>query len=757
MRSMRVVTMISLILAALLLAGPGAAGVSAAPTYSKAGFACQPRGTLPGAPSTTLSTLNVDFAAPAGSTLTCYFRGTSVPSSIGGPCQYDDAAIRVDFQRRVLVNLFGSGRLLCWGGVVTTKTDLSITKTDGAAAAVPGNPISYTIVVMNGGSVPGVASVADTFPAAITNVSWTAVGAGDATGFSPAGNGSIADTVNLPAGASVTYTVTGTIDGAAAGTLSNTATVAAGANTIDTNAANNSATDTDTLAPVAPGSAILGSFTVNPLVTNGPYPPVDRVPNPNVNLPYWTVPTGPFVPGIPTGTQTTILSAPGAVAASGAAGQGNVTPQGIGDITEFDLNSPADLTSGTNNGTASTTAEPSGAANGGGVVFLTANWLAAYSTDGGVSFTELDPTTVFPADAVGFCCDQVVQYIPSIDRFIWFLQGTGYRLAMASPAQIVSSGGTAWTYWNLTQGLFGQCINFDYPDVTLGDAFLYMSWDAGTAGTCTGGFQVARTSFAGLAAAGTITVEFTDPANAPMAWGSHITSNTGNEVYWAGHNNSSSMRIFSLAENSTTYFWRDRTVASWPNNAPTSTTPDGQDWLAKNFNGPGGNSFPYNGVIGATRSGNHVWFGWTAGTNSSFAQAHIQIVTFDPTNNYNLVRQVQVWNSGYAFAYPAFATNGCTGEIGMSFEFGGGGNYENHVVGFWGDFIAWITTGSNTGTNRFGDYVTIRRAVNTGADPGNMFDAFGYGLVDPVGPTGVQTDVRYVRFGRPATACVIVK
>jgi hypothetical protein len=428
-----------------------------------------------------------------------------------------------------------------------------------------------------------------------------------------------------------------------------------------------------------------------------------------------------------------------------------------GDPTEFDLNTSVGLTTGATNGTASTVAEPSGAADGDGVVFVTANWTAAWSDDFGATFNEIDPSTIFPADAVGFCCDQYVQYIPSIDRFVWLLQGTGYRLAMASPAQIVSSGGTAWTYWNLTQGLFGQCINFDYPDFTLGNAFLYMSWDAGSGGTCSGGFQVARTSFTGLAAAGTITIEFTDPANAPMAWGSHVTSNTGDELFWAGHNNTSNMRIFSLKENSNTYFWRDRNVASWPNNAPTSTSPDGLDWLQKNFNTPG-NSFPYNGIIGATRVGSQVWFGWTAGTNATFPQAHIQIAVFDHTDDYDLEQQVQVWNSNYAFAYPAFAVNGCTSEIGMSFEFGGGGNYENHVVGFWGDFIAWITTASNRGTTRFGDYVSIRRAVNTAADPGNMFDAFGYGLTDPdgAGPTGTQVDVHYVRFGRSADSCVII-
>jgi hypothetical protein len=79
---------------------------------------------------------------------------------------------------------------------------------------------------------------------------------------------------------------------------------------------------------------------------------------------------------------------------------------------------------------------------GGGVVFATANWSAAYSTDG-INFKALDPTKIFPDDAIGFCCDQIVQYVPSIDCFVWLLQGTGYRLAIASPSAIINSNGTA--------------------------------------------------------------------------------------------------------------------------------------------------------------------------------------------------------------------------------------------------------------------------------------------------------------------------
>ena len=63
-----------------------------------------------------------------------------------------------------------------------------------------------------------------------------------------------------------------------------------------------------------------------------------------------------------------------------------------------------------------------------------------------------------------------MQYVPSIDRFIWLLQGNGgQRIASASPADIISSGGKAWTYWNFTPGALGQPagFGFDYPDLSV--------------------------------------------------------------------------------------------------------------------------------------------------------------------------------------------------------------------------------------------------------------------------------------------------
>ena len=130
------------------------------------------------------------------------------------------------------------------------QADLAITKTDGVTTATPGGSVTYTITAANAGPshAPG-ATVADTFPASLT-CTWTCVGAGGGS-CTASGSGNINDTVNLPAGGSVTYTASCSISASATGTLSNTATVAAPAGITDPNPANNSATDTDTLSAQA--------------------------------------------------------------------------------------------------------------------------------------------------------------------------------------------------------------------------------------------------------------------------------------------------------------------------------------------------------------------------------------------------------------------------------------------------------------------------------------------------------------------------
>src|SRR6266566_3777632 len=126
--------------------------------------------------------------------------------------------------------------------------------------------------------------------------------------------------------------------------------------------------------PAAPASATLNTVKVPPnKVSGAPFPPQPPSFTQEINPQRPPVPIAPFVPGTPTATSTGTL------------------PLTIGDPPPivFDANNPVGITNG------STIAEPSGD-HGGGVVFMTSNWFAAYSTDGGVTFKRLNPTTVFP-------------------------------------------------------------------------------------------------------------------------------------------------------------------------------------------------------------------------------------------------------------------------------------------------------------------------------------------------------------------------
>lgn len=134
--------------------------------------------------------------------------------------------------------------------VTLTYPDLQISKTDNQTTYTPGAPVVYTVVVRNVGNADAVNStVSDTKPAEITSWTWACSGtSGGATGCDGYGPGALdfTDTVSLPAGAVITYTVTADTDPAAISDLVNTAVVDPPEGITDPTPDDNSSTDTDT-------------------------------------------------------------------------------------------------------------------------------------------------------------------------------------------------------------------------------------------------------------------------------------------------------------------------------------------------------------------------------------------------------------------------------------------------------------------------------------------------------------------------------
>lgn len=132
-------------------------------------------------------------------------------------------------------------------------SDLTITKTDFAATYTPGGLMSYTIVVGNAGpdgAIGAAASDTVTSLAQVASASWTCVGSGGAFCTPGPVTGNISDTVDVPVGGTVTYTLVVRITAGATGNLVNTATVAPPAGATDPGPGPNAATDTDTAATI---------------------------------------------------------------------------------------------------------------------------------------------------------------------------------------------------------------------------------------------------------------------------------------------------------------------------------------------------------------------------------------------------------------------------------------------------------------------------------------------------------------------------
>jgi len=394
--------------------------------------------------------------------------------------------------------------------------------------------------------------------------------------------------------------------------------------------------------------------------------------------------------------------------------------------------------------------EPSGAKSG-KVIFATSNWNAAVSIDGRATFNNIDPTVYSgpanPATDAGFCCDQVVQYLPSIDRFVWLMQYAKtndsrtvnkLRLITFHPSDVDATGIRSYIYTDfLSSGGW-----LDYGELGVGDTQLYIS---ATLYGSTSGLMVFRVPITALNVVGSYTYWQTHASDGVNATGSRLAQNPGSDAFWAGHSNpGTTIRVFKWSESSTSYAWNDLSVDPWPSNTSTffSACPtDGTtNWLFINS---------ANNIIGATRRNtNEVWFAWNAASGGGFPNPHIQIVQVDVGNFPSLTksRQWQIWNPGFAFAFPNFYTSQECGDVGLSVAFGGGTLNPSGALGVvTSDGVLTQTVYypelSSTCESRFGDYLTVR------SENGVSYEGFVYALESTTEGPPLRSP-RYVEFGR---------
>lgn len=402
---------------------------------------------------------------------------------------------------------------------------------------------------------------------------------------------------------------------------------------------------------------------------------------------------------------------------------------------------------------ASTLAEPA-AINDGAFTFSAGNYdhaeYAAPDFGGGMTFFDV-PVPAGPSDAPIPCCDNDVVYDKARGLTIW---STLYINASATNGVVrlfvrrsVSTQACSYTIDNAGTA---NNILMDYPHIGLSNDFLYLA----TNDIPTAGSQNARIKRFELDA-------MYDCLVAPFTMFSWPSTTDGQRVwrpvegatetmYWAHHQNSTTLRVFSWPESdpAPTNVLKALSSSSFadPDCRGGTLNNDWADSLSASIIG-----FTKHGAVGAGRVS---WY-WSVSPDASHTQGHMHSAIFNEPGLV-LINQPSVYNNSFCIMNPNLTANR-RGDLGISLAYGGqaggGGTAATPAVAMDDDFTSGIgffqtlypitPTGTHNRTDaRYGDYFTVR--------PQNPCDLFffatGYALI---GGTGVaNVDSRLVDFGR---------
>jgi hypothetical protein len=385
-------------------------------------------------------------------------------------------------------------------------------------------------------------------------------------------------------------------------------------------------------------------------------------------------------------------------------------------------------------------------------VLVTANWFAAFSTDGGKKFEAIKPEELFPSlPETPFCCDQVVIYDRQHDLMLWLLQysyddsGNFLRLAVAHGDDISQQ---RWRYYDFAPDAIGKWTNtwFDFPNLTTGSDNLYISSNVystrdkkhpdGTVEKTP--FQrsvMMRIPLAQLATYNGLQMNYFDTQD---FGGLRATQGATNVMYFAANGDVGSLRVFSWPEGGSNLSFKDLTVQDWSAGTPKATCPDGNDWMARvdtrltaAWGGPA--------VIG---------FAWTAPQDSFFQYPQVRMAVVR-TSDMTILAQPIIWNNEFAFALPAVSSDS-NGDLGLSLHYGGNHLFPSHSVGIihpannwtdgqWAIQLVQTKLGQHAPSDGdWGDYGAVRELDK----PSSAWTTIGYTL------QGTQGDVQldYIQF-----------
>jgi hypothetical protein len=367
---------------------------------------------------------------------------------------------------------------------------------------------------------------------------------------------------------------------------------------------------------------------------------------------------------------------------------------------------------------------------------VTGNWFATTSNDNGAHWTYVDPFTRFPASAGGFCCDQVVLYVPRHRIWVWLLQYISdaaneniFRLAVCRDTAFGS-----WYYWDFAPrgvgGWAGQW--FDYPDMAFTNDNLFVTFNMFLGGGSAAPWQravVFRFPLATLAAGGSLGYRWwATTSNGSL----RLCRGGGSTMYFGSHNSLQQVRVLQWPDAGTNISWSDVNVRRWSDGAYSAPGPGGVDWLRRTDGR----------ITGAWVGAGVIGFMWTANRDAAHPLPFIRVVRLNE-NTKALIDEPDIWSQNSAWAYPAAAPI-ASGQVGISAFYGGGARHPGHVVGLRTN-TSWDTVLTKTSTHgpadqAWGDYLSCVTHYPTTSN----WVASGYTLQG--GSARQNIEPRYVEF-----------
>jgi hypothetical protein len=445
----------------------------------------------------------------------------------------------------------------------------------------------------------------------------------------------------------------------------------------------------------------------------------------------------------------------------GAGGAAPLPPAAGGNALSSTVTDPLQLLTNADVGPLGTAypQEPQ-VAKQGSVILYSGNTNGSVSVDAGTHWTNINPNIVFGNDPGPICCDTVVRYAPSIDRFLWLMQywcpppksdcsgpdkSNRYRLAVISPAQLRADGADptrGWQVYDLTAKRYGSSTWFDYPDMAVGSRNLYLTWDLVGVGTA-----VSRIPLAELTSGRTLDVSWFRGENIFY----RVAQNPTTTAYFV-HNDTDSREAG--------YVWNDFLPwpfavslphATRPNFLYSAITPGG----IQNWNDRAGSPIDK----GATIRGSELWLAWSTGrwfnatgSGVTWPQPHIQYDAYDTSDLFDLFfggtlglrHEGFIWSPTTAYTNPVLATNS-EGDVGITFVGGDSHSMPTPYVGVLTNrsevLRAIVSLGPATAV--VGDYAGLQP---DSSDPAQWVAANVFTTRDPY--YGFRDHWLYTRFGR---------